>query len=132
MSISMPVSVPMMNFLSQFEQRFLSQMSYRVEAGLPLGGSASTQKCPVIPRDVHDHRIASRCFQQNRAWLLRNYRGGFVLIHNDQVVSVFKAYDDALREGFMRFRGVGFLVREISETDAEPIDMFECADAKSR
>ena len=44
---------------------------------------------------------------------LGEHEGKFVLIHQDEVVDVFQAYEDALKEGYDRFGLDPFLVKQI-------------------
>lgn len=39
--------------------------------------------------------------------------GKYVLIHEDEVVDVFGTYEDAIKEGYERFKLAPFLVRQI-------------------
>lgn len=39
--------------------------------------------------------------------------GKFVLVHGDQVVDVYGTYEDALKEGYARFKLSPFLVKQI-------------------
>ena len=43
--------------------------------------------------------------------------GKFVLIHGDEVVGVFAAYEDALREGYEKFNLTPFLVKKIQAVE---------------
>ena len=50
-----------------------------------------------------------------------NPEGGFVVINGDNVLGVWRARSDALREGTEKFGDVPFLVRDIQESD-EPVN----------
>ena len=45
---------------------------------------------------------------------LKEHEGKFVLIHGDEVVDVFSSYDDAIKDGYYRFKLDPFLVKRIS------------------
>ncbi len=42
------------------------------------------------------------------------YEGKFVLIHGEEVIDFFGAYEDAIKAGYQRFALKPFLVRRIS------------------
>ncbi len=44
---------------------------------------------------------------------LKQYEGKFVLIHGDDVVDTFTSYEDAIKEGYKRFKLEPFLVKQI-------------------
>ena len=44
-------------------------------------------------------------------------QGKFVLIHGEQVVDTFSAYEDAMKEGYKRFSLQPFLVKQIQSTE---------------
>lgn len=44
---------------------------------------------------------------------LKTHAGKFVLIHEDKVVSLFNTYEDAIKEGYEKFRLKPFLVKKI-------------------
>lgn len=44
---------------------------------------------------------------------LKASEGKFVLIHGDRVVDVFGTYEDAIKEGYSRFKLEPFLVKQI-------------------
>lgn len=43
--------------------------------------------------------------------------GKFVLIHGDEVVDVFGTYEDAIKEGYGKFRLAPFLVKQIQSVE---------------
>jgi hypothetical protein len=45
---------------------------------------------------------------------LKDQTGKYVLIHGDDVVDVFSAYDDAIKAGYQKFNLEPFLVKQIS------------------
>jgi hypothetical protein len=45
---------------------------------------------------------------------LKGHEGQFVLIHGEEVVDFFAAYEDALKAGYQKFQLEPFLVRQIS------------------
>jgi hypothetical protein len=48
---------------------------------------------------------------------LKTHEGKFVLIHGDDVVDVFSSYDDAIKQGYARFKLEPFLVKRISSIE---------------
>ena len=50
---------------------------------------------------------------KNKLPELANDEGKYVLIHDDEVVDVFGTYEDAIKEGYGRFKLSPFLVRQI-------------------
>lgn len=44
---------------------------------------------------------------------LRGAEGKYVLIHGDEVVDTYSTYDDAIKEGYVRFALDPFLVKQI-------------------
>lgn len=44
---------------------------------------------------------------------LREHEGKFVLIHGDEIVDYFSSYDDAIKEGYRRFKLEPFLVKQV-------------------
>jgi hypothetical protein len=44
---------------------------------------------------------------------LKASEGKFVLIHGDELVDVFGTYEDAIKEGYSRFKLEPFLVKQI-------------------
>lgn len=69
----------------------------------------------------HDPATATRCFETHLRILLRKHRGRCVLIHGNRIIDVFDTYDAAVREGFRRYAGDGFLAREILDVKDDPI-----------
>ena len=45
------------------------------------------------------------------------HEGQYVLINGDQVVGFFFSYDDAIREGYQRFKLTPFLVKGVSSLE---------------
>jgi hypothetical protein len=45
---------------------------------------------------------------------LKEHQGKFVLIHGDDVVDFFAAYEDALKAGYQKFKLEPFLVKQVS------------------
>jgi hypothetical protein len=56
-------------------------------------------------------------YRANLPRLLEN-EGKFVLIHGDAVIDVYGTYEDALKEGYHRFRLEPFLVKQIQSVEA--------------
>jgi len=48
---------------------------------------------------------------------LKTHEGKFVLIHGDDVVDVFSSYEDAIKQGYARFKLEPFLVKRISSIE---------------
>jgi len=48
---------------------------------------------------------------------LKEHEGKFVLIHGDQVVDFFAAYEDAIKAGYQQFKLDPFLVRQINAVE---------------
>lgn len=45
------------------------------------------------------------------------HEGQYVLIKGDQVIGFFSSYDDAIREGYERFKLTPFLVKVVSSLE---------------
>lgn len=56
-------------------------------------------------------------FQDRREELIANSLGKFVLIKGEEVVGVYDAEGDAVREGYKRFGNVPFYVKQIVEVE---------------
>jgi len=50
---------------------------------------------------------------KNKLPELAGNEGKFVLIHGDEVVDVYTSYEDAIKDGYTRFKLEPFLVKEI-------------------
>ncbi len=48
---------------------------------------------------------------------LKTLEGKFVLIHDEQVVDTFSSYEDAIKEGYSKFKLEPFLVKRISSIE---------------
>lgn len=48
---------------------------------------------------------------------LKAHEGKFVLIQGENVVDFFSSYDDALKEGYKKFKLTPFLVKQISAVE---------------
>lgn len=55
-------------------------------------------------------------YKANRA-TLNDHPGKFVLIHGEQIVDLFSAYDDAIKAGYQRFQLGPFLVKQIDAVE---------------
>ena len=44
---------------------------------------------------------------------LKDSEGKFVLIHGDEIVDTYTSYEDAIKEGYARFKLEPFLVKQI-------------------
>ncbi len=51
-------------------------------------------------------------YKKNLAKLKEN-EGKFVLIHGDEIVDTYSAYDDAIKAGYEKFKLEPFLVKQI-------------------
>ena len=56
-------------------------------------------------------------YEANRERLLRDARGKFVLIHDDQIAGTYDTEGDAIDAGYRRFGNVPFFVRQVSSED---------------
>ncbi|MGD0567939.1 MAG: hypothetical protein ABSA78_06005 [Candidatus Sulfotelmatobacter sp.] len=48
---------------------------------------------------------------------LKENEGKFVLIHGDQLVDVYTSYEDAIKEGYAKFKLEPFLVKQIHSVE---------------
>jgi hypothetical protein len=48
---------------------------------------------------------------------LKAHAGKYVLIHGDDVIDIYSAYDDALKEGYEKFGLEPFLVKRIEAVE---------------
>ena len=48
---------------------------------------------------------------------MSEHEGQYVLIHGDDVVDFFAAYEDAIKAGYQRFKLEPFLVKQINTTE---------------
>lgn len=48
---------------------------------------------------------------------LKEHEGKFVLIHGDQVIDFFVAYEDAIKAGYQQFKLEPFLVKQINAVE---------------
>jgi hypothetical protein len=44
---------------------------------------------------------------------LKEHEGKFALVHGDQLVDVYTSYEDAIKEGYNRFKLEPFMVKQI-------------------
>lgn len=54
---------------------------------------------------------------KNRLAEMNEHQGKYVLIHGDQVVDFFAAYEDAIKAGYQQFKLEPFLVKQINTTE---------------
>jgi len=66
-----------------------------------------------------------KTFEENRASLLANSEGKFVLIRDGSVIAVYDSKGDALAEGFKRFCNVPFLVKQVLKLDLSQSFLYE-------
>lgn len=48
---------------------------------------------------------------------LKEHQGKFALIHGDEVVDFFAAYEDAIKAGYQKFQLQPFLVKQINAVE---------------
>ena len=48
---------------------------------------------------------------------LQGSEGKFVLIHGDELVDTFTSYEDAIKEGYNRFKLESFLVKQVQAVE---------------
>ena len=60
-------------------------------------------------------------FEQHRDKLLKEHQGKFVLIKGRKVIDTFESERDALKEGYRRFGGKPFLIKQVLQFDP-PLD----------
>jgi len=58
-----------------------------------------------------------KTYEDHRDELLGTAEGKFILIHGAEVVGVFDAESDAIREGYERFGNVPFLVKRVERVE---------------
>ena len=56
-------------------------------------------------------------YEARKAELLVSSAGKYVVIHGDQIAGIWDTQDDALRDGYERFKLEPFLVKEITEVE---------------
>ncbi len=56
-------------------------------------------------------------YRREKESLVKNHLGWIVLVHQDEVVGVFRTASEAVVEGFRRFGDVKMMVREITAKD---------------
>ena len=56
-------------------------------------------------------------YSKNKANLLKDSRGKFVLIKGKEIINVFDTYADAIKVGIDKFGNSPFLVKQILEID---------------
>lgn len=74
------------------------------------------------PNDLSKLRVELATYEQQRAALLAQATGQWVLIRGEEIVGIYPEETTAIREGFQRFGHVAFLVRHIVEV--EPLLVF--------
>lgn len=57
-------------------------------------------------------------YKKNLAELKDGNEGKFALVHGDDVVGIFVAYEDAVKSGYERFKLEPFLVKKIEAVEA--------------
>ncbi len=73
----------------------------------------------ALPRGWETGPLAEelKTYQAQKADLLRQSPGKFVLIKGDQIVGLYDQEEEAYREGYQRFRRAAFLVKQVQEQD---------------
>src|SRR5262245_34567567 len=56
-------------------------------------------------------------FERERPRLVREHLGQLALIHGDEVVGVYRTYDEAMTDGYERFGLARLICRPITEKD---------------
>lgn len=54
---------------------------------------------------------------KNKLPELKGSEGKFVLIHGDDVIELFTSYEDAIKEGYARFKLEPFLVKQVQTVE---------------
>ena len=54
-------------------------------------------------------------FQENKQNLVKNHKGKFVLIKDDEIIGIFEYELDAVKQGNEQFKDSHFLVNEITD-----------------
>ena len=54
---------------------------------------------------------------ENKLPELKKDEGKFVLIHGDQVIDIFTSYEDAIKDGYNRFKLEPFMVKQIQSIE---------------
>ena len=62
-------------------------------------------------------------FSDKHAELVSQHLGQFIVIKDDEIIGAFNTIDDALAEGARRFGLQPFLVRQVTESVSETIDI---------
>jgi hypothetical protein len=71
---------------------------------------------------------------KNKLPELKQYEGKYVLIHGEEVIDTFTSYEDAIKEGYQRFKLEPFLVKQIQSIQqvhfisrfVKPCDLHTC------
>ncbi len=73
----------------------------------------------ALPRGWENGPLAEelKTYQAQKANLLRQSHGKFVLIKGDQIIGLYDREEEAYREGYQRFRRAAFLVKQVQEQD---------------
>ena len=58
-----------------------------------------------------------KTFELHKSELIGSSKGKFALVKGDQIVDVFDAKMDAIRQGYERFGNAPFLVKQIVEVE---------------
>ena len=69
----------------------------------------------MAPREMLEKEL--EVYQANKAQLVEQFEGRFVLVKDDQIVDVFETRLDAIRQGYKRFGNTPFLVKQIVDVE---------------
>lgn len=58
-----------------------------------------------------------KTFENKKSELLSRSKGKFVLIKKEKVIGIFETEEDAINQGYVKFKNTPFLVKQILETD---------------
>ncbi len=62
-------------------------------------------------------------FAEHRAELVSRHMGQFVVIRDDELIGAFNTIEEALAEGARRFGLTPFLVRQVTVTEEEEVNI---------
>ena len=75
--------------------------------------------CATLLTEMTTHMALEKELATYKAKLpeLKGSEGKFVLIHGSDLVDTFSSYDDAIKEGYSRFKLDPFLVKQIQAVE---------------
>ena len=96
----------MLNFTSEniFIALFIFKMQYKIDVKgiIPIFRGRLTMALEKELKTYHD-----------KLHELKEHEGKFVLIRGEEVIDTYTSYEDAIKEGYVRFRLEPFLVKQI-------------------